>query len=101
MSITSSVGLVGLDHPPARTEQRTGSNDMVAGAGRAKQRGRHRSHSGRRGARIFGAFQQAHALFEHVDGRVGVTRIDEARRLALEARLGGLGGIVDEALGQE
>ena len=36
-----------------------------------------------------------------VDGRVGEARIDEARLLALEARLGGLGAVIDEALGQE
>ena len=61
---------------------------------------RHRRHARRRGAGVFGAFQRAHALLEHVDGRVGVARIDEAGLLALEARLGGLGGVVDIALRQ-
>ena len=57
----------------------------------AQERRRDRRHAGRRGARVFRAFQRAHALFEHVDGRVGVARIDEARLLALEARFGGFG----------
>ena len=73
---------------------------MVAGAQRAEDGGGNRGHAGRRGARVLRAFQRAHALLEHVDGRVGVARIDEAGRLALEARLGGLGGFVDVALRQ-
>ena len=65
-----------------------------------EDRRRHRRHAGGRGARILGAFQRAHALFEHVDGRVGVARIDEARLLALEARFGRLRALVDIALGE-
>ena len=126
MSISSSVGLVGLsrknalrlrphrlppgvevgavdqrrgdaearqelgDHIVAGAEQRARGDDMVAGLQVAEQRRRHRRHAARHGAARLRAFQQAHALLEHGDGRIGVARIDEARILALEARLGRL-----------
>ena len=90
-----------LDHPAARAEQRARRHDVIAGPCRAQQRCRDRRHAGRRGARILGAFQRAHALLEHVDGRVGVARIDEARLFALEARFGRFRAFVDVALRQE
>ena len=74
---------------------------MVAGLQVAKQRRGDGGHAARDGERGLRAFEQAHALLEHGDGRVGVARIDEARILALEARLGRLGVGIDEALGQE
>ena len=124
MSITSSVGLVGLsrknalvfgrtaffhclrslpstsverdavarqqvlDDVAAGAEQRLGRDDMVAGLEPGEEDGGDRGHAAGRRARGLGAFEQAHALLEHGDGRVGVARIDEARLLALEARLG-------------
>ena len=60
-----------------------------------------RRHAGGGGARGLGAFQQAHALLEHGDGRVGEARVDEAGVLVLEAGLGLLGAVVDEGLGEE
>src|SRR3546814_6986079 len=36
-------------------------------------------------ARIFGAFEQRHALFEHAHGRIGKPAIDEARLFIGEA----------------
>ena len=80
-----------LDHPAAGAEQRARRHDVVAGLEAAQDRRRDGRHARRHGAGVLGAFQRAHALFEHVDGRVGVARIDEAGLLALEARLGGLG----------
>ena len=74
---------------------------MVAGLDLAHHGGRHGRHAARGGARRFRAFEQRHALLEHGHGRVGEARIDEARVLALEARLGGFHRVVDEALGQE
>src|SRR4029079_4916686 len=43
------------------------------------------------------AFERAHALLEHVDGRIGIAAVDEAFLVALEAALGLLGVIVDVA----
>gem|GEM_PF-5067667 len=60
-----------------------------------------RSHAGGGGACFFRAFQRAHALFKHVGGRVGVTRIDETRVLALEPRFCGFGIGIKEALRQK
>ena len=74
---------------------------MVARLQLAHQRGGNRRHAACRGAGGFGAFEQAHPLLEHGDGRVGIARIDEAGVLPIEARLGRLGRVVDEALGEE
>ena len=90
-----------LDHPAAGAEQGAGCDDMVAGLELAEDRGGDGRHAGCRGARIFGAFQHAHALFEHVVGRAAVAGIDEAVRLALEARFGRFRAVIDEALRQE
>ncbi|MCY1233594.1 hypothetical protein D9M72_461430 [compost metagenome] len=90
-----------LDHPAAGTEQRTGGNDMIAGLQLAEDCRGNGSHARSRGARVFGAFQHAHALFEHVVGRAAVAGIDEAFGLALETRFCRLGCLVDEALGEE
>ncbi len=89
-----------LDHPAAGAEQRARRHDMVAGLGAAQKCRGHRRHARCRGARILGAFQRAHALFEHVDGGIGVARIDEARLLALEAGFRRLRRLVDIALGE-
>ena len=43
------------------------------------------------------AFQRAHPRLEHADGRVGIAAIDEAFLVALEARLGLLGAVIDIA----
>ena len=90
-----------LRHVQARAEHGARRHDVVAGLEEAQQRRRHRRHAGGRGARGFGAFQQAHALLEHGRGRVGEARVDEARVLVLEAGLGLLGAVVDERLGEE
>ena len=87
-----------LHYPAAGAEQRARRNDMVAGPEAAQDGGRNSGHARRRRPRVLGALQRAHALFEHVDGGIGVPRIDEARLLALEARLGGFGRVVDIAL---
>ncbi len=73
---------------------------MIAGFDLADQRQRHRGHAGRGGACGFGALEGCHPPLEHVDGRIGKTRILIAGVLALEARLR-LGRIViDIALRQ-
>ena len=89
-----------FDHPAAGAEQRPRGHHMVARLHRAEKRGRDRRHARRGRPRILGAFERAHALFEHVDRRVGIARIDEARLVALEARLGRFRTVVDEALRQ-
>ncbi len=48
-----------------------------------------------------GALENGHPALEHGDRRVGKARIEEARLLALEARLALLGAVVDKALGKE
>ncbi len=90
-----------LDDVAAGAEQRLGGHHVVAGLDLAHHGRRHGRHAGRRGAGVLGAFEQRHALLEHPHGGVREARVDEAGVLALEARLGGLGGLVDEALRQE
>ncbi len=89
------------DHVVAGAEERARGENVVAGLQVAKQRGADGGHAARDRKPRLRAFEQAHALLEHRDGRIGVARIDEARVLALEARLGRLGVGIDEALGQE
>jgi hypothetical protein len=74
---------------------------VVAGLQRRQDRGGHRGHAGRGGARGFGAFELDHAALEHRDVGIGKARIEKAGILALEARLALLGGVVDKALRQE
>ncbi len=74
---------------------------MIAGLELTEHRGGDRGHAARRGARRFGAFEQRHALFEHGDGRIGETRVDEPGLFVLEAPLGLLHGFVYEALGEK
>jgi hypothetical protein len=90
-----------FDDPATGTEERAGGNDMVARLHLAEKRCGNGGHArcGRPG--VFGAFQRAHALFEHVDGGIGIARIDEAFRLALEARFGSFSAFVDVALREE
>ncbi len=74
---------------------------MIARLHLTQDRSCDRSHAGCGCTGFFGAFQRAHAFFEHVGGRVGITRIDETRILALEARFGGFGIRIEETLCQE
>ena len=67
----------------AGAEQRVGRDDAIAGLDQAHERGEDRGHAGRRAARGFGAFEQCHALLEHLHGRIAEARIDEARLLEL------------------
>ena len=90
-----------LDDVAAGAEQRRGRRRGRRPCRSQRKRRGDRGHAARHRARRLGAFEQAHALLEHGDGRIGVARIDEARILALEARLGGLRAAIDEALGQE
>ncbi len=60
-----------------------------------------RRHTGCCGARILGAFQEAHALFEHGDGRIAEARVLVAGAFLLEAGFCLLGAVVDEALGEK
>src|SRR5690606_23964417 len=90
-----------LDDIAARAEQCLGGDDMVAGLELAEEGGGHRRHAGRRGARRAGALEEAHALLEHGNGRVGETRIDETGLIAGKARRGTLGAVIDEALSEE
>ena len=80
-----------LDDVAAGAEQRARGDDVIAGLEEAQQRGGDGRHAGGGGARGLGALQQAHALLEHGDGRIGEAAVDEARVLVLEARLGLLG----------
>ena len=88
-------------HPAAGAEQGAGRHDMIAGFQLAQDRGGHRSHAGCGGACVLGTFQHAHALFEHVVGRAAIAGIDEAVRLALEARFRRFRAVIDEALRHE
>ena len=90
-----------LDDIEARAEQRPGRDDVIAGLELAHQRGGDRRHAARGGARRLGAFEQRHAALEHRHRRIGEARIDEARLVALEARLGLLHRVVEIALGEE
>ncbi len=73
---------------------------MIAGFQLAENGSADSGHAGCRGARIFGTFQQAHALFEHVIGGARIARIDETVRLSLEARFCRFRAFIDKALGQ-
>ena len=90
-----------LDDVKTRAEQRPRGDDMVAGLELAHQRRGHRRHAAGGGARRLGALEQRHALLEHRDGRIGEARIDEARRVAFEARLRLRHRVVEIALGEE
>ena len=90
-----------LDHIEARAEQRPRGDDVVARLELAHQGGGDRGHAARGGARRLGAFEQRHPPLEHRHGRVGEARIDEARIVALEARLGELHRVVEIALGEK
>jgi len=74
---------------------------MIAGPNLRQQARGDGGHPAGRGARRLGAFQQAHALLEHRDGRIGEARIDEAGIIALEPRLGRLHRRIGEALRQK
>ena len=70
---------------------------MVAGLEMAEQRGGDGGHAARGAARGGRAFKRTHATFEHGHGGVGVAAIDVAVLVALEARLGLLGALIDIA----
>ena len=75
---------------------------MVAGLELAEQRAVHRGHAGGGGEAVLGALERGHPLLEHPHRRVAVAGVDELVGAGGdEARLGGLGVGVDEALGQE
>ena len=90
-----------LDDIAAAAEQRSGRDHVIAGLEVAEHRRGDRRHAGRRAARRFGAFEQAHALLEHGHGGIGVAAIDEAFLVALEAGLGLLGAVIDVARVEE
>ncbi len=90
-----------LDHIETRTEQSPRGDDMVARLELAHERGGDGGHAARRRARRLGAFEQRHPLLEHRDRRIGEARIDEARIVALEARLRELHRVVEIALGEK
>ncbi len=91
----------GLDDVTAGAEHGARGDDVVAGLQERQQARGDGGHAGGGGAGHLGAFQKAHALLEHGDRRVGEARILETRILVLETRFRLLGGLVDEALGQE
>ena len=90
-----------LDHIETRAEQSPRGDDVVASLELAHERGGDGGHSARGRARRLGAFEQRHPLLEHRDRRIGEARIDEARIVALEARLRELHRVVEIALGEE
>ncbi len=69
-----------LDDVAAAAEQRAGRDDMVAGAHLAHHRIGDRRHAGGEGARRLGAFEQRHAVLEHVERRVREARVVVPRR---------------------
>jgi hypothetical protein len=85
------------DDVVAGIEENARGDDPVAGLNESAERGKDGGHAARRGAAGFGAFEEAQALLEHGDGRIRITRIDEARAVIDERRLRLLGGVVDVA----
>ena len=90
-----------LDDIAAGAEQGLGGHHMIARLELAQHGGGHGGHAAGGGAGGLGALQKRHALLEHGHGGIGEARIDEARRLAFEPRLGGLHVRIDIALGEE
>ena len=90
-----------LHHITAGAEQRPGGDDMVAGPHLSHHRGGNGGHAACGRARGLSAFEGGHARFEHRNGGIGKAGIEIARLLALEARFASLGGVVNEALGEE
>ena len=90
-----------LDDVAAAAEQRACRDHMVAGLEMAEQRGGDGGHAARGAARGVAPLQRAHAPLEHGHGGVGVAAIDVAVLVALEARLGLLGALIDIARVEE
>ena len=90
-----------VEDPAVGAEQRPARHDMIAGPHQPHQRQVHRRHARRLRAAGLGAFQQRQPVLEHLHGRIGVARVDEARLVAGEAGVGALGAVVDVALGQK
>ncbi len=90
-----------LDDIAAGAEHRLRGDDVIARLHLADHGQRDRGHTGCRRARGFGAFKGRHAALEHVDGRIGETRILIARVFVLEALLRLGGAVVDVTLGEE
>ena len=90
-----------LDHIEARAEQRARGDDMVAGLELAHHGRGDGGHSACGRARGLRALDQRHPLLEHRHRRVGEARINEARIVALEARLRKLHRVVEIALGEK
>jgi hypothetical protein len=57
---------------------------MIAGLNLPDHGGRHGGHAARRGPGRFGPFEGGDALFESIDGRVGVTAVAVAGLLVQE-----------------
>src|SRR5256885_8626607 len=73
---------------------------MIARPQLPDQRRGHRRHAARGRAGCLGAFERAHARFEHGHRRVTVARIDVARLFVLEPAFGTDGAVIDIALGE-
>src|SRR5208337_2431233 len=90
-----------LDHIEAGAEHGAGRDHMIAGLELCHERRRDRGHAARSRARRFRPLEQSHPLLEHVDGGIGITGIDIARRGAFHPRLGRFHVRVSVGLGQE
>ena len=90
-----------LDHIETRAEQSPRGDDVVARLELAHQRGGDRGHAACGRPRRLRALDERHPSLEHRNRRVGKARIDEARIVALEARLGDLHRVVEIALGEK
>ncbi len=89
-----------VEDPAAGAEHGLGAHQMIAGPQQSGQGQVHRRHARGRAAAGLRAFQQGQPVLEHLHRRIGVARIDKARVVAGEAPIGGLGAVIDEALGQ-
>ena len=88
------------DDPVTGAKQRAGRDDTVSRL-QMRQQGRvDRSHPGRGRAAGLRALDQAHALFQHRQRRIGETRILIVRDRAVECRFRLLGIFINEAGGQ-
>ena len=75
---------------------------MIARTQHGCKRPHDRRHAAGRGKGVFGAFQRRDALFKHPGCRVAIAGIDKFIVASLQKPgLGGLGGGIDKALGQE
>ncbi|MNH18709.1 hypothetical protein D3C79_784240 [compost metagenome] len=87
-----------LEQADRRTEHTLRHQHMVAGAAQRHHHGEDRRHAGRGGHGLLGTFHGRQALLEGTHGRVGVARVDVARRFAGKAR-GRIGGRAEHIAG--